>query len=189
MQGKDFSESQVRDMTAYFAIRAFMNTFLLFGYYYSIQQDINYIQFFITTLLLFIPFALDYYPRQHEDELEIKLRSLGILIPSVVISVVLIIGILNGEPSFWSRDPYIWLKYACFFAGIIIVILAILDYNNYTRRSKSTQKMKLHASEYIEESKSEAIEERFKRNEINKREGLKKVALQREKNPKGKIRR
>lgn len=190
-----FSESQVdvrvekvRDMSMYFAIRTGVTIFLLVGYNYTIQKDIDYVQFFITTFLLFTPFVLDYYPRQHEDKWEKLLRKLGMLIPSIAIAGVLIIGIFNGESSYWASSTANWLKYTCIGAGLVIVVLAFIDYNNYNRRSKFTQDMKLHATEYIEESKAESTEERIKRNEANKKEGLKKIALESEKKPKKKPR-
>ncbi|MFK4466859.1 hypothetical protein [Bacillus sp. RC252] len=182
----DVKVGTVRDMSMYFFIRAGVTVLLLFGYYYAIKKDIDYVQFFITTLLLFTPFILDYYPRQHEDKWEIRLRKLGMLIPSIAIVGVLIIGIVNGEVSYWASNTDTWLKFVCMGAGAIVVILAFIDYNNYNRRSPFTQGMKQHTSEYIEESKAESAEARMKRNEANKKEGLKRLALESEKRSKKK---
>lgn len=182
----DVKVETVRDMTMYFAIRAGVTIFLLVGYYCAIKKDLDYVQFFITTFLLFTPFILDYYPRQHEDKWEILLRKLGMLIPSVAIAGVLIIGIFNGEASYWASNTDTWLKVVCMGAGVIVAVLAIIDYNNYSRRSPFTQGMKQHATEYIEESKAESAEERMKRNEANKKEGLKRLALESEKRSKKK---
>ncbi|MBU8573780.1 hypothetical protein NSQ30_10975 [Bacillus sp. FSL R7-0651] len=167
-----------RDMTMYFAIRAAVTLCLLAGYYYTIKKDIDYVQFFITTLLLFAPFVLDYYPRQHDDKLEIMLRKWGMLIPSGAIAGVLLMGLFNGDSSYWASNTAIWLKIICIGAGLLVAIFAVLDYNNYNRRSQFTQNMKQHAVEYIEESNAESAEARFKRNEAIKKEGLKRVVIE-----------
>ncbi|MEH7194919.1 hypothetical protein [Bacillus safensis] len=167
-----------RDMSMYFALRAVVAFCLFAGYFYSVKKEIDYVQFFITTLLLFAPFALDYYPRQHDDKLEIMLRKWGMLIPSGAIVGVLLMGLFNGDLNYWASNTAIWLKVICIGAGFLVAILAYVDYNNYNRRSQFTQIMKQHAVEYIEESNAESAEARFKRNEANKKEGLKRVVIE-----------
>lgn len=167
-----------RDMTMYFAMRAVVAFFLFAGYCYSVKKDIDYVQFFITTLLLFAPFALDYYPRQHDDKAEIILRKWGMLIPSGAIIGVLLLGLFNGDSNYWASNTAIWLKVICIGAGFLVASFAAVDYNNYNRRSQFTQGMKQHAVDYIEESNAESAEARFKRNEAIKKEGLKRVVIE-----------
>ncbi|MDP4564061.1 hypothetical protein ACTHOS_13205 [Bacillus safensis] len=182
----DVKVRKARDMTMYFAIRIGVTVLLFAGYYYTIKKDIDYVQFFIATSLLFAPFALDYYPRQHEDKWEMRLRRFGMLIPSLTVVGVLLIGVFNGDSSYWASSTDIWLKILCVGAGITVVFLAFLDYNNYNRRSQLTQDMKQHATEYIEESKAESAEARLKRNEAIKKEGFKKLIIESEKKRKKK---
>ncbi|WP_144534023.1 hypothetical protein [Bacillus pumilus] len=182
----DVKVRKARDMTMYFAVRIGVTVLLFAGYYYTIKKDIDYVQFFIATSLLFAPFALDYYPRQHEDKWEMRLRRFGMLIPSLTVGIVLLIGVFNGDLSYWASSTDIWLKILCAGAGITVVILAFLDYNNYNRRSQLTQDMKQHATEYIEESKAESAEARLKRNEAIKKEGFKKLIIESEKKRKKK---
>lgn len=167
-----------RDMTMYFAMRAVVAFCLFAGYFYSVKKDIDYVQFFITTLLLFAPFALDYYPRQHDDKAEIMIRKWGMLIPSGAIIGVLLMGLFNGDSNYWASNTAIWLKVICIGAGLLVAIFAAVDYNNYNRRSQFTQNMKQHAVDYIEESNAESAEARFKRNEAIKKEGLKRVVIE-----------
>lgn len=182
----DVKVGKARDMTMYFAIRIGVTALLLVGYYVTIKKEIDYVQFFITTCLLFTPFILDYYPRQHEDKWEMRLRKFGMLIPSLTVLGVIIIGVFNGESSYWASSTEIWLKVVCVGAGMVVVFLAFLDYNNYNRRSQLTQDMKQHATEYIEESKAESAEARLKRNEAIKKEGFKKLIIESEKKRKKK---
>lgn len=173
-----------KDMAAFFGIRAFVSLFLALGYYVSIKGEIDFIQFFITSFLLFAPFVLDYYPRECETANEMRVRKYGIRIPSFVIAVTIGIGIFNGNNEFWMKNPHIIIKIGACLGALLIVFLTFLDYNDYNRRSELAVKLKKDAASHIEKNKSEEIEKRFKRIEADKKNGLKELAIKSE-NKKG----
>lgn len=171
---------QIRDMTAYFAVRIMVFLALLCSYLFTLKSDLTYVQFILTTLLLYLPFLLDYYPRICKDRIEQWVRRLGITVPFLLLSITVIVGIYNAVPEFWMSNPPQCLKIVCICGGVLFVVLSVLDYNNYQRGSKLASTYKLAAIEQIEENKTEEVESRIKRVEQQKKEGLKKVALEKE---------
>ncbi|MBK3497410.1 hypothetical protein JFL43_21870 [Viridibacillus sp. YIM B01967] len=169
-----------KDMAAFFAIRACVSFFLALGYYVSIKGNIDYIQFFLTSFLLFTPFVLDYYPRECETENEMRVRKFGIRIPSVAIAITICIGILNGNIEFWTSNPHILIKICANIGALLIVFLTFLDYNDYNRRSDLAVKLKKDAASHIEQNKSEEVEQRFKRIQADKKNGIKELAIKSE---------
>ena len=172
------NEEQLRDMNAYFATRVVVVLILLISYSsYLFNSEVKFNQFLITTVLFFIPFILDYYPRLNSDENEKFIRRLGIIIPAMAILVPLCLGVYYSSPEWWTNEPVVWLKYFGSLGGVSIVFLTAMDYNNYQRKSNLTELYRHHLKKYTEENKVESVRERVKRVDHDRREGMKTLVL------------
>lgn len=171
--------SKERDFSAYYFIRWLVILLLCVFYFVSTKNTISFNQFFVTSIFLFIPFILDYYPRAVNTEKLERIRKAGMGVPIFVLltAVIYLISAYNNEELISSPTP-LWLKIISYIGCLVIVLLCFLDYNDVTRKSKVATVQKSYMKKHIETEKVETVEATIKRLKEEQKEGWKKVVLQ-----------